>query len=175
MALRHSASPSSKDTEHTLEARPGYLLKRVTSSAMADLAERLEHLGLRQVDVSVLTLIDANPGVIGSHIAQTLDIRGANMVPLLRRLEDADLLRREPIDGKSYALHLTSEGLAVLAKAHIVLDGFETDLLLQVPADLRKPFVAALQAIWTGQQLSSAPSMPRGPPKSGHTALRKKG
>lgn len=137
-------------TADELECRPGYLLKRVASAAMVDLSERLAPLDLRQVDVSVLVLVDANDGVIGSHVAQMLDIKGANMVPLLRRLEDADLLRREPIDGKSHALYLTAHGEAVLEKAREVLDEFEGNLMAHVPKELRTPFVTALQAIWKG-------------------------
>ena len=56
---------------------------------------------LRQSDVSVLILIEANAGVTDSALGRALDIQRANMVPLLNRLEAAGLIVRAPIDGKS--------------------------------------------------------------------------
>ncbi len=99
-----------------LPSFPGYALRRAANATAAELAARLAETGLRQSDVSVLILIGANPMVTASQIGRALDIQRANMVPLLKRLEDAGLIARAPIDGKSQGLDLTAAGTARLGR-----------------------------------------------------------
>lgn len=144
----NSKSRSENDPAECLNRRPGYLLKRAAASAMADLSDRLAVIDLRQVDISAMLLIDERPGIIGSQIGKLLDIRGANMVPLLRKLEDRDLIYRTPIDGKSSGLHLTAQGEQICRKADAIIAQFEEDLLARVPPAHRAHLAPALQAIW---------------------------
>ncbi|MDQ4419312.1 MarR family transcriptional regulator [Sphingobium sp. DEHP117] len=144
----NSKSRSRSGPADRLNERPGYLLKRAAASAMADLSERLAAIDLRQVDASTLVLIDEKPGIIGSSIGKILDIRGANMVPLIRKLEDRDLIERTPIDGKSNGLHLTDKGKQVCREAEAILARFEQDLMARVPAEHREHLAPALLAIW---------------------------
>lgn len=141
-------SRSRNDPAECLNRRPGYLLKRAAAGAMADLSERLAVIDLRQVDISTLLLIDEHPGIIGSQIGKLLDIRGANMVPLLRKLEDRDLIFRTPIDGKSSGLHLTAQGKQVCRDADAIIAKFEEDLMARVPPAHRAHLAPALWAIW---------------------------
>ncbi|MXP26026.1 MarR family transcriptional regulator [Altererythrobacter indicus] len=127
---------------------PGYALRRAATATMAELATRLADIGLRQVDASTLILISANPGVTGSALARSLDIRRANMVPLLKGLEDAGLIERVPIDGKSLGLNMTELGLQKLAEAQIRIETFEKELLARVPEEHRAHLVPALNALW---------------------------
>jgi DNA-binding MarR family transcriptional regulator len=90
-----------------LIAFPGYALRRAAHATAADLAGRLAPFGLRQSDVSLLMLVAANPGTTSSALGRQLDIQRANMGPILKRLEDAGLIERAPIDGKSQGLALT--------------------------------------------------------------------
>lgn len=143
-----SKSRIRNDPAYRLNERPGYLLKRAATSAMANLSERLAAIDLRQVDASALILIDEKPGIIGSKIGKILDIRGANMVPLLRRLEDTGLIERTPIDGKSNGLHLTVRGKQICQEAEAILATFEQDLMARVPAEHRDHLAPALMAIW---------------------------
>lgn len=127
---------------------PGYVLRRAAHATGAELAVRLEPLGLRQSDVSLLILIKANPGATASALGRMLDIQRANMVPILKRMEDADLIRREAIDGKSMGLELTAAGTALLDKARAEIEAFETELLERVPAEHRAHLLPALHALW---------------------------
>lgn len=127
---------------------PGYALRRAANAAAAQLAERLGKLGLRQVDASVLMLLAANPGATASALGRALDIQRANMVPLLKRLEDADLLAREALDGKSQGLRLTDAGLATETAARDVIERFERELLARVPPEHREHLLPALNALW---------------------------
>ena len=125
---------------------PGYALRRAANATAAELAHRLVEVGLRQSEVSVLMLIDANPRVTASAIGRQLDIQRANMVPLLKRLEG--LVDRVPIDGKSQGLELTESGRARLSEARTIVETFEAELHARVPAAHRDHLLPALEALW---------------------------
>lgn len=127
---------------------PGYALRRAANATAAELAARLAPAGLRQSDVSVLILIGENPHVTASAVGRALDIQRANMVPLLKRLEDAGLIERVPIDKKSLGLGLTPLGRERLSEARTVVETFERDLLQRVPAEHRPHLLPALEALW---------------------------
>jgi DNA-binding MarR family transcriptional regulator len=115
---------------------------------MGELARRLAAMDLRMTDASVLMMIEANPKITASKIGRALDIQRANMVPLLKRLEEAGLVTRAPIDGKSQGLTLTSAGRERLAQARKLVDGFEADLIARVPEEHRAHLLPALDALW---------------------------
>src|SRR5690606_4971688 len=131
-----------------LPSYPGYALRRAANATGAELAARLGELGLRQSDVSVLILIGENPGVTASAIGRALDIQRANMVPLLKRLEDAGLIDRVPIDGKSRGLELTPAGRDRTSAARKMVESFEAELIARVPAEHRPHLLPALEALW---------------------------
>lgn len=115
---------------------------------MTDLGNRLEAVGLRIAEVSVMMLIDGRTDLKSSDVGRILDIQRANMVPLLNRLEKAGLIRRQPIDRKSQAIIVTPAGEARLAAARKIVDGFEADLLARIPPEHRSHFIPALNALW---------------------------
>lgn len=127
---------------------PGYALRRAANAMTAELAVRLATIGLKQVDASVLLFLDANPNITASALGRQLDIQRANMVPLLKRLEDAGLIARNPIDGKSQGLVLTDAGRTMLAKALEIIVAFETELVTRVPVQHRDHLLPALNALW---------------------------
>lgn len=127
---------------------PGYCLRRANNAMMAELGSRLAPLEMRQTDASALILIGANPGVTASALGRRIDIQRANMVPLLNRLEEAGLIIRAPIDGKSQGLELTKEGREKLAAVVAVIEEFERELLERVPPEHRDHLLPALQTLW---------------------------
>lgn len=127
---------------------PGYALRRAANATAAGLALRLSEIGLKQVESSLLLLVEANPAVTASALGRQLDIQRANMVPLLKRLEDAGWITRTPIDGKSQGLTLTPAGAAVTAQARAIVDRFEAELLARVPPQHRDHLLPALDALW---------------------------
>jgi len=131
-----------------LTAYPGYALRRAANAAGVELASRLAVLGMRQSDASVLMLIGANSGATSSALGRQLDIQRANMVPLLKRLEDAGWIKRAPLDGKSRGLHLTPAGEQALARAQGVIETFEREMLERVPHEHRGHLLPALDALW---------------------------
>jgi DNA-binding MarR family transcriptional regulator len=127
---------------------PGYALRRAANATAAELTARLAGLDLRQSEVSVLLLVADNPEVTAAALGRHLDIQRANMVPLLKRLEDRGLIDRIALDGKSQGLVLSRAGGRLLAEARAVIDGFEADLLARVPAEHRQHLLPALNALW---------------------------
>jgi len=132
----------------TLANIPGYSLRRAANAMTAELAQRLAKHDMRMVDATVLLLIGDHPGATSSWIGRTLDIQRANMAPLLKRLEDAGLLDRAPIDGKSQGLTLTEAGRKRLAAVRATLLAFEDDLLARIPKEHREHLLPALDALW---------------------------
>lgn len=130
-----------------LSALPGYLLRRAANTMMAELQARLLKVGLRISDASVLLLVAENLKLTSSEIGKILDIQRANMVPLLARLEAAELIDRQPIDRKSQAIVLTSAGLKVLAQVKELTANFEADLVERIPPEHRDHFIPALRAL----------------------------
>lgn len=131
-----------------LSELPGYALRRAANAMMAELAARLEPLGLRISEVSVMLLIAGRRDMTSSEIGKVLDIQRANMAPLLARLEAAGLIRREPLDRKSQAILLSAEGERRLQKIHAITLAFEQDLLDRIPAAHRPHLLPALQALF---------------------------
>ena len=105
-------------------------------------------LGLRQSDVSLMMLVEANPGATASALGRELDIQRANMVPLLNRMERAGWIERAPIDRKSQGLALTAAGRAKLGEGRRVIEQFERDLIARVPPEHRAHLLPALNALW---------------------------
>jgi DNA-binding MarR family transcriptional regulator len=127
---------------------PGYALRRAANATAAELSARLAAVDLRQSHASLLMLVASNPGATSSALGRALGIERANMVPLLKRLEEAGLIEREAIDGKSQGLRLTAQGQRRLAEARQIIETFEAELVARVPSEHREHLLPALNAIW---------------------------
>ena len=127
---------------------PGYALRRAANATAAELSARLAAVDLRQSHASLLMLVASNPGATSSALGRALGIERANMVPLLKRLEEAGLIEREAIDGKSQGLRLTAQGERRLAEARQIIETFEAELVARVPSEHREHLLPALNAIW---------------------------
>tara|TARA_A100001391_G_scaffold130111_2_gene89366 strand:+ start:9610 stop:10020 length:411 start_codon:yes stop_codon:yes gene_type:complete len=127
---------------------PGYSLRRAAHATAAELGARLATLGLRQVDASALILMAQNADITASALGRQLDIQRANMVPLLKRLEDERLIERQPLDGKSQALLLTAAGRERMEAALEIIHAFENELLARIPKEHRDHLLPALNALW---------------------------
>lgn len=127
---------------------PGYVLRRASGAAMAEFAGRMEVLGLRTSEATILQIVAANPGISQSALGRMLDIQRANMTPIAARLEARGLVRRLPSDGRSLGLELTDEGQQLAQKARGVIDAFEIELTNRIPEEHRAHLLPALLALW---------------------------
>lgn len=131
-----------------LKNHPGYALRRASSAIMAGLGRRLAALKLRPTEATVLLVINANPNIKQSEIARMLDIASANMAPLISRLADHDLVDRQPVDGRSHGLNLSSQGKALTRKVKKTIEAYEAELLAKIAPGQRAAFLATLQSFW---------------------------
>ena len=127
----------------------GYLLRRASAAALAELNQRLSRLGLRHADVAMLMLVEASPGITQSEAGRVLDIQRANMAPFVARLEGLGVLRRRQVDRRSQALDLTRRGRMLLARARRVVATHEAALRKRVPERLRPMVLPVLMALWS--------------------------
>lgn len=134
-----------------LKDYPGYLLRRASAVAMADLAKKLSSLDLRPTEATVLLTIDSNPNASLSDVGRLLEIASANMAPLIARLETKNLIEREPMDGRSHALTLAPRGRSMTNQIKKIVAEHEAALLEKIPASARSAFVKGLRAIWKGE------------------------
>jgi DNA-binding MarR family transcriptional regulator len=134
-----------------LASLPGYLLRRASTSVLAELNQRLAAIELNHADASLLILIGHNPGVTQSEAGRILGIQRANMVPLIARNEGKGWLIRQQVDGRSQGLSLSQEGEAMRCTARDVIDGFEERLMERVPQELRPHVMPVLRYLW-GEQ-----------------------
>jgi DNA-binding MarR family transcriptional regulator len=123
-------------------------LRRAANAMMTELARRLAAIDLRIAEASVLLLVDRRDDATASEIGRVLDIQRANMVPLLARLEEAGLIERRPIDGKSQAVLLTPLGHERRARADAITTLFDSDLLARIAPAHREHLVPALDTLW---------------------------
>lgn len=131
-----------------LRTLAGYALRRASAVSQAGLSDRLEGLGLKVAEASLLVVVDANKHMTPSEISRTLSIASANLTPLVARLEERALLEREPIDGRSYFISLTQTGRALAKKVKAEMQAHESELIKCIPASHRAIFLKALLVIW---------------------------
>ncbi|HEY1126033.1 MAG TPA: MarR family transcriptional regulator [Sphingobium sp.] len=91
----------------------GYRLRRASMAMMADLLAALHPLELSAGEASFLILVGANPGCPQSDVGRTLEIKRANLTPLVARMKARGLVVDAPIDGRSRSLTLTEAGIAL--------------------------------------------------------------
>ncbi len=105
----------------------GYVLRRAQMAVFDDLIERFADIDLRPAQFSVLLVLDHQPGLSQSDVAEALGIQRANFVALFDALERRGLAERRPAprDRRSHALYLTGHGAAVLAEARRLHAGHE--------------------------------------------------
>jgi DNA-binding MarR family transcriptional regulator len=126
----------------------GYVLRRASTAALAELSHRLAPMDLRPIDAALLVLLDAAPQVTHSEAAETLGLRRPNLVPIVAGLEKRGLIERKKIDFRSEGLALTEQGSVLLGQALQVIEPYEEQLIQRVPEKLRPMVLPILMALW---------------------------
>ncbi|MCE7796682.1 MarR family transcriptional regulator [Sphingobium sufflavum] len=106
-------APVSPPLRDPLDHLLGYQLRRASMHTLTGLNEAFEGLGVRLTEAIILRFVEANPGCNQAEIGRALGVTRTNMVPVVAGLVDAGLVRREVADGRTHALHLTPDGVAL--------------------------------------------------------------
>jgi DNA-binding MarR family transcriptional regulator len=95
----------------------GYQLRLAQLAVFRDFEASVGALGISPGRVGVLVLVDANPGLAQSRLAEAVDLDRSTLVPLLDRFEAEGLLeRRAGPDRRTNGLWLTATGRRYLTR-----------------------------------------------------------
>ena len=123
-----------------LEGLTGYVLRRASGAVMADFMAVMNDLGLRPGLFAILAMVRDNPGINQTGLGRVLGIQRANLVPLVGELSARGLVERRPAphDRRAFALHLSSDGEALLAEAEWRVHAHEERMLIGLSGDERR-------------------------------------
>ena len=144
------SNPRKRIDSSFLRTLVGYNARRAALKIMGVFIERMARLDLRPVEFSVLSLIGHNPGITSREICSELSLLAPNLVRLLGRLDQRDLVRREahPDDGRAVGLRLSEAGQALLAEAEVEAAALEVEVTPGLSDAERAQLIALLQRVY---------------------------
>jgi DNA-binding MarR family transcriptional regulator len=127
----------------------GYMLRRAQLAAFQDFLRSYAETNIRPAQYAVLTVIERNPGLRQSQVSAALGIKRANLVALLDSLETRGFAKRVPVasDRRSYALHLTEAGAALMVKLAEINAAHEKRVTAKIGESGRRELLQLLQGI----------------------------
>ena len=130
----------------------GYVLRRAQLVVFQDFFQAFAPFNISPAQFSVLSVIERNPGLTQSQVAEALGIKRTNFVGLLDELERAWLAERRQAarDKRSYALYLTADGAALMRKLKPVLKAHEARMIARIGESGRDRLVELLHEIVDG-------------------------
>jgi len=124
----------------------GYRLRLAQQAVFDDFAHSVE--GITPGRIGVLILIDANPGVTQSRLAEAVSRDRSTMVGVLDELQARGLLeRRRGEDRRTNQLLLTRAGRAFLGRALRRIDAHERRIASRLTRAERSQLLALLEKI----------------------------
>lgn len=99
-----------------------------------------------------LLLIEANPGISQSAVAEALRFDRSTLVQIIDRLEGRGLVVRRvsPQDRRSHALELTAEGMEFLAKLKTMAVAHEAEVAAHLDEAERAKLIELLTKLYRG-------------------------
>ncbi|MGY1411165.1 MULTISPECIES: MarR family winged helix-turn-helix transcriptional regulator [unclassified Luteimonas] len=133
-----------------VQAHIGFKLRMAQVAVFRNFVQAFRPFDLRPGHYSALKLVATNPGMRQQRLGETLEIKRPNLVLLVAELKKRGWLerRRSRIDKRSYALHLTAKGEALVESADAAHEVHEARLRTLLGNDLRR-FCQALDRIRT--------------------------
>jgi DNA-binding MarR family transcriptional regulator len=124
----------------------GYRIRRAQLWVFRDVSQRLAPLDVSPAQFSVLSVIDANPGVNQLAIAQVLSIERAGLGRMMDHLERRGLVTRaeSSINRRYYVLYLTREGAELLGRLKPMIVASEKSLAKKIGSRAYKQFQRTL-------------------------------
>ena len=121
----------------------GYRLRRAQMNFFAKFGEVCEDLGISPGLFAVLAIVDRNPGLTQTAVAQALGNDRSAMVAAVDKLEGKKLLERRPAvnDRRSYALFMTEEGNRFFANAVERVSRYENEMAKCLKDDSEKEWL----------------------------------
>ena len=139
--------PVPTTVNHPFHGLVAFQLRQASVLVAADLGERLADLSLTMTNLTVLLMIQSNPGVTQTELGKVLGIQRANLAPLTATFAARGLIKRNRIDGRSHGLSVTSGGADLAARAWEHVRANEMYLLHRLSAVERAAIVDLLQSL----------------------------
>lgn len=132
-----------------LNSLAGYRLRQISNAFMSDFAAAMVGTGMRPVQISILSVVEENPGIRQGEIGRALGVARANMAPLMAELEAAKLLERitDEADRRAVSVSLTKEGQAMLKNCKARITAHERRAMDRLTESERKTLLRLLNKI----------------------------
>lgn len=139
----------------------GYDLRRASLLLNSMANNALAPLSVRTTWVSVLEVISQSAGLKQSQIADTLDIKKANLVAILNALEQRGAVRRlpAPADRRAHSLHLTASGRLLLKQAKKISRENEKEVIDRIGKETHSQLIQTLCMLRTEFSKLALPSL----------------
>lgn len=155
------AAPKKAETENTARAGidmgllpdlMGFNLRCAQLTLFQHFGATVGKEGISAPQFGTLLLIEANPDISQSAVAEALRFDRSTLVQIIDRLEDRGLVVRHvsPTDRRSHALRLTDEGVAELAKLKQLAAQHEADVAAGLSDPERAQLIALLAKLHGG-------------------------
>jgi DNA-binding MarR family transcriptional regulator len=124
------STPSAPAFGAALDDLVGYNLRRAHSVQKQRFAALFGPLKIRPVTLSVLGTIHDHPGITQTDLSKLLNLKRANMVPVMAELEDRGLIARHQSqeDRRVHVIALTPAGKKLTARLLALHQRLEHDL-----------------------------------------------
>jgi DNA-binding MarR family transcriptional regulator len=125
------------------------LLSSLGHAVAATFSARLAPLELEPREFALLRSVGSHEGASQQAIGERLGIPPSRMVALVDRLEGRGLLERRasPSDRRAHALHQTTAGRRLFAKAAAVAAALEGELTAELDGEQRTRLIAQLDGM----------------------------
>ena len=106
--------------------------------------------GLSSGQARVLLILNNKDGIKQKELSERLGISAPSLTTLIDRMENNNLVRREPdaSDGRASRIHLTSKGLEIISKVNEVFSYIETESLKNFSVEERLLFRRLLMQMY---------------------------
>ncbi|MEO5707742.1 MAG: MarR family transcriptional regulator [Alteraurantiacibacter sp.] len=132
-----------------LDGIVGFHIRLAHGAVYRHFTETFTDLGLTQKQVSLLWLVDDEPGVAQIELGQRLRMDRATTMTIVNRLEQRGYVERQrsSSDGRKQALYLTMAGKTALGQAKACIDAHEAWLKSRFTAEEIEKLVEMLSRI----------------------------
>lgn len=126
----------------------GYQIRLAQRAVFRDFEAATSEFGISPGRVGVLVLIEANPGMTQSRLAEAEGLDRSTMVAVLDQLQDKGYIeRRQGEDRRTNGLWLTAEGKSALAKLKRRIQAHEARIVQRLSAEERRVLVELLKKL----------------------------
>jgi DNA-binding MarR family transcriptional regulator len=136
----------------------GYNLRRAHGVQKQRFAAIFAPLGIRPVTLTALGTIYERPGITQAELGKKLNIKRANMVPVMAELEGRGLITRKPSDSdrRAHVVALTPQGAKLTVKLLELHRRLEDDLAKELGLRERDQLLQLLKRF---RKLATAPEI----------------